>query len=86
MKRTTWSEFLNGGKAIVEQILAPKYRNKSKRADTKTNPVFSPADGETSWLLPPSLVSLLSGSTVQQENTYPCILKMTGQVWESQKE
>ena len=29
---TTWSEFSNGGKAIVEQILASEERNKSKRA------------------------------------------------------
>ena len=29
---TTWSEFPNGGKAIVEQILASEIRNKSKRA------------------------------------------------------
>ena len=29
---TTWSEFPNGGKAIVEQILASKEINKSKRA------------------------------------------------------
>ena len=29
---TTWSEFLNGGKAIVEQILASEERNKFKRA------------------------------------------------------
>ena len=28
----TWSEFPNGGKAIVEQILASEDRNKSKRA------------------------------------------------------
>ena len=28
----TWSEFPNGGKAIVEQILASEERNKSKRA------------------------------------------------------
>ena len=35
---------------------------------TKTTPVFLPADGEASWLLLPSLVSLLSGSTVQPEN------------------
>ena len=48
-------------------------------------PVFLPADGETSWSLLPSLVSLLSGSTVQPENTYSRILKVTGQVWESQK-
>ena len=52
---------------------------------TKTTPVFLPADGEASWLLLPSLVSLLSGGTVQPENTYSCILKVTGQVWESQK-
>ena len=29
---TTWSEFPNGGKAILEQILASGNRNKSKRA------------------------------------------------------
>ena len=29
---TTQSEFLNGGKAIVEQILASEEINKSKRA------------------------------------------------------
>ena len=29
---TTWSEFSNGGKAIVEQILASEERNTSKRA------------------------------------------------------
>ena len=28
---TTWSEFPNGGKAIVEQIPASEERNKSKR-------------------------------------------------------
>ena len=31
------------------------------------------------------LVSLLSGRTVQPENIYSCILKVTGQVLESQK-
>ena len=54
---------------------------------TKTTPVFLPADGEASWLLLPSLVSLLSGSTVQPENTYSCILKMTGQkAWQVRPE
>ena len=48
--------------------------------DTKTTLVFLPADGEASWLLLPSLVSLLSGSRVQPENTYSSILKVTGQV------
>ena len=52
---------------------------------TKTTPVFLPADGEASWLLLPSLVSLLSDDTVQPENTYSHILKVTGQMWESQK-
>ena len=47
---------------------------------TKTTLAFLPADGEASWLLIPSSVSLLSGSTVQPENTYSCILKVTGQV------
>ena len=46
---------------------------------TKTTPVFLPADGEASWSLLPSSVSLLSGDTVQPENIYSCILKVTGQ-------
>ena len=52
---------------------------------TKTSPAFLPVDGEGSWSLLTSSVSLLSGGTVQPGNTYSCILKMTGQVWESQK-
>ena len=47
---------------------------------TKTTLVFLSDDGETSWSLLPSLVSLLSCSTVQPENTYSSILKVTGQV------
>ena len=47
---------------------------------TKTTPVFLSTNGETSWLLLPSLVSLLSDSTAQQEKSYSCILKMTGQI------
>ena len=49
---------------------------------TKTASVFLPADGEASWLLLPCLVSLLSGGTysLQPENTYSRILKVTGQV------
>ena len=56
-----------------------------RKHGTKTTPIFLPADGEASWSLLPNSVSLLSGSTVQPENTYSCILKVTGQVWESQK-
>ena len=52
---------------------------------TKTILVFLPADGEASLLLLPSSISLLSGGIVQPENTYSCILKVTGQVWKSQK-
>ena len=52
---------------------------------TKTTPVFLTADGEASWSLLPSSVPLLSGSTVQPENIYSCILKVTGQIGESQK-
>ena len=52
---------------------------------TITTPVFLPAAGEASWSLLPSSVSLLSGGTVQPENTYSGILKVTGRVWESQK-
>ena len=53
------------------------------RHDTKTTPVFLPADKEASWLS--SLLSLLSSRIVQPENTNSCILRITGQVWESQK-
>ena len=47
---------------------------------TKTTLVFLPADGEASWALIPSLASLVSGGTVQAENTYFRIFKVTGQV------
>ena len=47
---------------------------------TKTTPVFLPADREASLLLLPRSVSLLSCGTVQLENTYSCILQVTGQV------
>ena len=47
---------------------------------TKTTPVFLPADGEASWSLIISWISLLSDSTVQPETTYSSILKVTGQV------
>ena len=50
------------------------------KSDTKTTSLFLPADGEASWSLLPSSVSLLSGGSVQPENTYSCILKVTGQV------
>ena len=46
-------------------------------------PVFVSADA--SWSLLQSLVSLLSGSTAQPANIYSCILKVIGQVSESQK-
>ena len=35
---------------------------------------------EASWSLLPSLVSLVAGSTVQPENTYSCILKVSGHI------
>ena len=47
---------------------------------TRTTTPFLPADGEASCLLLPSSLSLLSGSTMQPENTCSCILKVTGQV------
>ena len=37
---------------------------------SKTISVFLPVNGKTSWLLLSSLVSLISGCTVQPENTY----------------
>ena len=48
--------------------------------DTKTTLVFLSVDGEASWSLLPSSVDLLSGATVQPENTYSRMLKVTGQV------
>ena len=53
--------------------------------ETKAILVFLPAHGETFWWLLPTLVSLLSSSSMQPENTYFCILKVTDQIWESQK-
>ena len=47
---------------------------------TKTTLVFLPVDGEASWSLLPSSVTLLSGSTEQPENNYSSLLKVTGQV------
>ena len=47
-----------------------------RKHGTKTTLVFLPADGETSWLLLSSLVSLLSDSTEQPENTYSRILQV----------
>ena len=56
------------------------------RHGTKTILVFLRTDGEASWWsLLPSSVYLLSGCTGQPGNTYSCILKVTGQVWENQK-
>ena len=54
-------------------------RTTMHKHDAKTIPVFLHADVEASWSLPPSSVSLLSGGSVQLENTYSCILKMKGQ-------
>ena len=47
---------------------------------TKTTQVFLHADGEASSSLLPNLLSLLSGGTVQPENTYSRIVKVIGQV------
>ena len=47
---------------------------------TKTTPIFLPADGEAPWSLLPCSLSLLSGGTVQPENTYSRVLKVAGQV------
>ena len=52
---------------------------------TKTIPVFLPVDGKASWLLLPNMNSLLSDGTVQPEKTYSYMLKVRGQVCESQK-
>ena len=51
-----------------------------RKHGTKTTPLYLPADEEASWSLLASSVSLLSGDTVQSENTYSSILKITGQI------
>ena len=51
----------------------------------ENTPVFLLTDGEASWLLLASSVSLLSGSTIHLKNTYSRIFKVTGLVWENQK-
>ena len=56
-----------------------------ERHATKTIPAFLPTDGEASWLPVPSLVFLLSGSTLRPEKTCFCILKVMGQAWETKK-
>ena len=38
---TTWSEFPNGGKAILEQILASEERHKSKEQDCENHSLGS---------------------------------------------
>ena len=53
--------------------------------DTKTTQVYLPTDGEPSWSLLPSSVSLLSGGTVQPENTYFRIFKVTGRFEKAKK-
>ena len=62
-----------------------KYPPEIAEHGTKNTLVFLPNDGEASWLLLLSSLSLLSCGIVQPENTYSCILKVTCQVWVSQK-
>ena len=51
-----------------------------RKRGTKTSPVFLTVDREVSRSSLPGLVFLLSGGTVQPENTYSRNLKVTGQV------
>ena len=51
-----------------------------RKHDTETTSAFLLFDGEESWSLLPSSVSLQSGTTVQPDNTFSCILKVTCQV------
>ena len=53
------------------------------RHGTEITSVSLLADGEASWSLITTSVSLLSRNTVQPENTCSCMLKVTGQVWKS---
>ena len=82
LRDVPWEDIikLSASTAIVTYIVT-----RSQYVPLSPYTLLSVADIEVSWWLPPSLVSLLSDRTVQPENTYSCILKVTGQVWESQK-
>ena len=56
------------------------FRKKFKSSFTNCQSALQIANCE--WLI---RTLLLSGGLVQPENTYFCILKVTGQTWESQK-
>ena len=63
-------------------------KGKASTLITATTSVHLPKSVSTDLTkksLLPSSVYLLSSNTVQSQNTYFCILKVTGQVWESQK-
>ena len=62
-----WHPGASGISAPLEIVIGKHFH---LRHGTKTIPVFLPGDEEASWLLLPSLISLLLGSKVQQENTY----------------
>ena len=49
---TTWSEFSNGGKAIVEQILGSEERNKSRGAELWESPSGTRAGKLIIWVTP----------------------------------
>ena len=44
--------------------------------ERQTSMCEDPADGEAFCLLLPSPISILSGDTLQPENTYSCVLKV----------
>ena len=46
----TWSEFPNGGKTIVEQMLVPEERKKSKRAGLWESQSGNRVGKLTTWL------------------------------------
>ena len=51
-EKTTWSEFANGGKAIVEEILASEKRNKSKRPGLWESQSGIQVGNQTIWVRP----------------------------------
>lgn len=61
-----------------------KYLHHSKELQRQTwhSTKTVPGIGEASWTILTSSIFLLSGGTVQLENTYSCILKVTCQIWE----
>ena len=80
MHRNKWHPGTSEISTSLEIEVGTHYKH-----STKTTSVFLPTTEDGFWLLLPGSVSLLSGGTTQPENAYSYILKVTGEVCESQR-